>query len=94
MEPALDLGASGVDPKRHEEIASFSDYLQPLMNFLASLPDEPDHKVIRVGHSYAGLCISIAMERFTNKISVAVFIAAYMPLIIALHQGLIHEVNH
>ncbi|XWS45327.1 hypothetical protein CRYUN_Cryun15aG0126900 [Craigia yunnanensis] len=76
---ALDLGASGVDPKRLEEITSFSDYLQPLMDFLASLPDEPDHKVILVGHSYAGLCISIAMERFPKKISVAVFVAAYMP---------------
>ncbi|XP_022740942.1 methylesterase 10 [Durio zibethinus] len=76
---ALDLGASGVDPKRLEEITSFSDYLQPLTDFLASLPDEPDHKVILVGHSYAGLCISIAMERFPKKISVAVFISAYMP---------------
>ncbi|GMI76930.1 ARABIDOPSIS THALIANA METHYL ESTERASE 10, methyl esterase 10 [Hibiscus trionum] len=76
---ALDLGASGVDPKRLEEITSFSDYLQPLMDFFASLPHEPDHKVILVGHSYAGLCISQAMERFPTKISVAVFIAAYMP---------------
>ncbi|XP_039010290.1 methylesterase 10 [Hibiscus syriacus] len=75
----LDLGASGVHPKRLEEITSFSDYLQPLMDFFVSLPDEPDHKVILVGHSYAGLCISLAMERFPNKIKVAVFIAAYMP---------------
>ncbi|XP_022752107.1 methylesterase 10-like [Durio zibethinus] len=74
---ALDLGASGVDPKRLEEIISFSDYLQPLMDFLAPLPD--DHKVILVGHSYGGLCISIAMERFPKKISVAVFISACMP---------------
>ncbi|MBA0770155.1 hypothetical protein Goshw_003211 [Gossypium schwendimanii] len=76
---ALDLGASGVDPKRLEEVTSFSDYLQPLMDFFASLPDEQDRKVILVGHSYAGLCISLAMERFPKKISVAVFIAAYMP---------------
>ncbi|KAL4354982.1 hypothetical protein GQ457_06G040050 [Hibiscus cannabinus] len=75
----LDLGASGVDPKRLDEITTFSDYLQPLMDFFASLPDEPDPKVVLVGHSYAGLCISQAMERFPNKISVAVFIAAYMP---------------
>lgn len=76
---ALDLGASGVDPKRLEEVTSFSDYLQPLMDFFASLPDEQDRKVILVGHSYAGLCISLAMERFPKKISVAVFVAAYMP---------------
>ncbi|XVF15624.1 hypothetical protein REPUB_Repub09cG0170200 [Reevesia pubescens] len=74
---ALDLGASGVDPKRLEEITSFSDYLQPLMDFLASLSEHD--KVILVGHSYAGLCISMAMEKFPKKISVAVFISAYMP---------------
>ncbi|XVF59498.1 hypothetical protein PTKIN_Ptkin07bG0280500 [Pterospermum kingtungense] len=76
---ALDLGASGINPKRLQEVTSFSDYVQPLMDFLASLPDEPDSKLILVGHSYAGLCISMAMERFPKKISFAVFIAAYMP---------------
>ena len=75
---ALDLGASGIDPKRLDEIVSVSDYVQPLMDFLASLSG-PDEKVILVGHSYAGLCISLAMERFPKKVSVAVFIAAYMP---------------
>ncbi|WRX08554.1 Alpha/beta hydrolase fold-1 - like 5 [Theobroma cacao] len=55
---ALDLGASGVDPRRLEESTCISDYLQPLMDFLASLP-EPG-KVILVGHSYAAYmpCLS------------------------------------
>ncbi|KAL9461463.1 hypothetical protein AB3S75_004457 [Citrus x aurantiifolia] len=75
---AIDLGASGVNSKRlDDEIASISDYLQPLMEFMACLPQEK--KVILVGHSYSGLCISLAMENFHEKISVAVFISAYMP---------------
>lgn len=75
---AIDLGASGVNSKRlDDEIASIPDYLQPLMEFMACLPQEK--KVILVGHSYSGLCISLAMENFHEKISVAVFISAYMP---------------
>ncbi|KAH9663415.1 methylesterase 10 [Citrus sinensis] len=75
---AIDLGASGVNSKRlDDEIASISDYLQPLMEFMACLPQEK--KVILVGHSYSGLCISLTMENFHKKISVAVFISAYMP---------------
>ncbi|KAH9663412.1 methylesterase 10 [Citrus sinensis] len=38
---AIDLGASGVNSKRlDDEIASISDYLQPLMEFMACLPQE------------------------------------------------------
>ncbi|CAL5400140.1 unnamed protein product [Camellia sinensis] len=46
---------------------------------MASLPDRDDEKVVLVGHSYGGLGISLAMERFPEKISVGVFITAYMP---------------
>ncbi|KAH9663405.1 methylesterase 10 [Citrus sinensis] len=75
---AIDLGSSGVNSKRlDDEIASISDYLQSLMEFMACLPQEK--KVILVGHSYSGLCISLAMENFHEKISVAMFISAYMP---------------
>ncbi|KAM7507027.1 hypothetical protein LguiA_017480 [Lonicera macranthoides] len=74
---ALDLGACGVDPKRIEDVGSMSDYLQPLMEFLASLPDE--ESVILVGHSYGGLSIALAMESFPQKISLAVFVTSYMP---------------
>ncbi|KAF5945590.1 hypothetical protein HYC85_015818 [Camellia sinensis] len=49
------------------------------MEFMASLPDRDDEKVVLVGHSYGGLGISLAMERFPEKISVGVFITAYMP---------------
>ncbi|KAA8547238.1 hypothetical protein F0562_003898 [Nyssa sinensis] len=76
---ALDLGACGVNTntKRLNQIASISDYLQPLMDLLASLP--PAEKVILVGHSYGGFMISLAMESFPHKILVAVFVTAYMP---------------
>ena len=47
------------------------------MDFMASLP--PEEKVILVGHSMGGNCIALAMERFPEKISAAVFAAALMP---------------
>ncbi|XP_058186360.1 methylesterase 10-like isoform X2 [Rhododendron vialii] len=77
---ALDLGGCGVHPSRLDEIVSLSDYLQPLMDFMASLVGDDDKdRVVLVGHSFGGLGVSLAMERFPEKISVAVFITAYMP---------------
>lgn len=74
---ALDLGASGIHSKRLEDVPCISDYVEPLIDWLASLPN--DEKVVLVGHSYGGLVISLAMERFPNKISVGVFVTSYMP---------------
>lgn len=74
---ALDLAASGIHPKPVHEVHSLSDYVEPLLDFMASLP--PEKKVILVGHSMGGVCISLAMERFPQKISVAVFATAFMP---------------
>ncbi|XP_043694344.1 polyneuridine-aldehyde esterase-like [Telopea speciosissima] len=74
---SLDLAASGINPKQVEDLQSIADYFEPLMVFMASLPQ--DEKVILVGHSYNGLSISVAMERFPEKISVAVFISATKP---------------
>ncbi|XP_062102165.1 methyl jasmonate esterase 1-like [Humulus lupulus] len=73
----LDLASSGIHPKPIHEIKSISDYVEPLMDFMASLP--PEERVILVGHSVGGACISVAMERFPEKISVAVFATACMP---------------
>ncbi|KAB5547756.1 hypothetical protein DKX38_011162 [Salix brachista] len=74
---ALDMAASGLHPKRVEELRDISDYFEPLMEFMKSLP--PEERVILVGHSMGGLCNSVAMERFPEKISCAVFAAAIMP---------------
>ncbi|KAJ0039484.1 hypothetical protein Pint_28132 [Pistacia integerrima] len=73
----VDLGASGINPKQIDDITSISDYLQPLMDFMSSLPQ--DEKVILVGHSFGGIGISLAMENFPEKVLAAVFVAAYMP---------------
>ncbi|CAK7339425.1 unnamed protein product [Dovyalis caffra] len=74
---ALDLGASGVNPKQLDELESISDYVQPLMEFMASLPQH--ERVILVGHSYGGFALSLAMENFPEKIWVAVFVSSFMP---------------
>ncbi|KDP31866.1 hypothetical protein JCGZ_12327 [Jatropha curcas] len=74
---ALDLSASGVNPKQMKDLHSISDYFDPLIEFMRSLPEE--EKVIIVGHSMGGLSISAAMERFPEKISAGVFAAAFMP---------------
>ncbi|XP_057770037.1 methyl jasmonate esterase 1-like [Salvia miltiorrhiza] len=74
---ALDMAASGADPKRVEELSSVSEYCRPLIDFMAALP--PQERVILVGHSMGGVCLSLAMENFPHKISVAVFVTAMMP---------------
>ncbi|XP_009366394.2 methylesterase 10 [Pyrus x bretschneideri] len=74
---ALDLGGSGIHSNQIHEVTSIWDYVQPLMEFLGSIPE--DEKVILVGHSYGGLPMSLAMEMFPQKISVAVFVTAYLP---------------
>ncbi|MBA0652307.1 hypothetical protein Goklo_019575 [Gossypium klotzschianum] len=73
----LDLGACGINPKTITDQASLSDYAQPLMELMASLPE--DEKVILVGHSYGGVFISLAMESFPKKVLAAVYVAALMP---------------
>nr|GMD50228.1 methylesterase 3-like isoform X1 [Ipomoea batatas] len=73
---ALDMAASGIHPKRAEEVRSMAEYNQPLTEFMAALP--ADEKVVLVGHSKGGINISLAMEAFPHNISVAVFVAAFM----------------
>ncbi|XVF45200.1 hypothetical protein PTKIN_Ptkin02bG0185800 [Pterospermum kingtungense] len=74
---AIDLAGSGVDPQQVNALRSVSDYIKPLREFMVSLPDH--EKIVLVGHSLGGLAISQAMERFPEKISVAVFVTALMP---------------
>ncbi|KAI3843163.1 hypothetical protein MKX03_026953 [Papaver bracteatum] len=80
----LDMAGAGINPKQVIDVQSFSDYVQPLMDFMEhSLPSgisiKQEEKVILVGHSMGGLVISKAMETFPEKISVAVFLTALMP---------------
>jgi alpha-beta hydrolase superfamily lysophospholipase len=72
----LDMAASGINPKQVHELNSLADYYEPLIEFLKSLPQE--ERIILVGHSYGGTCISMAMEFFPKKIAVSVFVTAFM----------------
>lgn len=73
----LDMAASGINLKTIHELQTVRDYSEPLLQFLASLPD--DQKVILVGHSLGGLNLAVAMETFPHKVEVAVFLTAFMP---------------
>nr|NP_001275858.1 ethylene-induced esterase [Citrus sinensis]AAK58599.1 ethylene-induced esterase [Citrus sinensis] len=74
---AVDLAASGINMKRIEDVHTFHAYSEPLMEVLASLPAE--EKVILVGHSLGGVTLALAGDKFPHKISVAVFVTAFMP---------------
>nr|QED87760.1 methyl esterase 2 [Olea europaea] len=74
---AIDLSASGINPKRLDELRTFSDYTLPLLEVMESIP--PEEKVVLVGHSLGGLNLALAMEKYPQKISVAVFVSAFMP---------------
>ncbi|RRT83420.1 hypothetical protein B296_00017725 [Ensete ventricosum] len=73
----LDLAASGVHPQRLDELESFADYSRPLTELMAAIP--PHERVVLVGHSYGGVSLALAMEKFAEKILVAVFATALMP---------------
>ncbi|XP_042506947.1 putative inactive methylesterase 20 [Macadamia integrifolia] len=55
---------------------TFLNYSKPLFDLMKYIDH---HKVMLVGHSFGGLSISVAMEKFPTKISVAVFVTAFMP---------------
>ncbi|KAJ9539852.1 hypothetical protein OSB04_026358 [Centaurea solstitialis] len=72
----IDLKSAGIDLSDPNEILSFDDYNKPLIDFLSSLPDH--EKVVLVGHSAGGLSVTDATNKFPNKISLAVYVAATM----------------
>ncbi|KAF9611389.1 hypothetical protein IFM89_032058 [Coptis chinensis] len=74
---ALDMATCGINPKQVDQVQSISDYFEPLTKFMEAIPIE--ERVILVAHSYGGLGISMAMEGFPDKITVAVFVCAAMP---------------
>lgn len=74
---AVDLAACGINTQKIEDIHTFSDYSKPLLEFLASLA--PNEKVILVGHSFGGMSVALAMDKYPEKIALGVFIAAFTP---------------
>ncbi|WMV14984.1 hypothetical protein MTR67_008369 [Solanum verrucosum] len=73
----FDLAASGIDLRKIEQLHTLHDYTLPLMELMESLPQE--EKVILVGHSLGGMNLGLVMEKYPQKINVAVFLAAFMP---------------
>ncbi|KAL2333624.1 hypothetical protein Fmac_014837 [Flemingia macrophylla] len=73
----LDLAASGSNMKKIEDVDTFLEYSEPLLELLATLP--PNEKVILVGHSLGGLNIALAMDKFPDKVAVGVFLTAVIP---------------
>ena len=74
---AFDLSASGTNTKVIQQVTSLSDYTLPLLEFMAAVPAE--EKVVLVGHSLGGMNIALAMDKFPEKVAVAVFLTAFMP---------------
>ncbi|KAK7401497.1 hypothetical protein VNO78_13027 [Psophocarpus tetragonolobus] len=73
---ALDLTGSGIDLTDTNSVTTLADYSKPLTVYLENLPE--DEKVILVGHSIGGACISYALEHYPQKISKAIFLCATM----------------
>ncbi|XP_022931632.1 methylesterase 2-like [Cucurbita moschata] len=74
---ALDMAAAGINQTQPESLASLTEYFEPLLSFMEALPS--DERIVLVGHSLGGLGISMAMESFPEKVSVAIFVTAAMP---------------
>jgi len=74
---ALDMAACGARPGRAEEVLSFEEYSRPLLDAVAALP--AGEKAVLVGHSFGGRSLALAMERYPDRVSVAVFVSAAMP---------------
>nr|KYP43382.1 Polyneuridine-aldehyde esterase [Cajanus cajan] len=63
--------------KRIEDVVTFSEYSEPLLQLLATLAQ--NEKIVLVGHSLGGLSIALAMDKFPEKVAVAVFLTAVIP---------------
>ncbi|CAO2181810.1 unnamed protein product [Urochloa humidicola] len=74
---ALDMAGCGARPEPPEEVASFEEYSRPLLDAMAALP--AGDKAVLVGHSFGGQSLALAMERYPERVAVAVFVSAAMP---------------
>ncbi|KHN00594.1 Polyneuridine-aldehyde esterase [Glycine soja] len=73
----LNHAASGINMKKIEDVGTFSEYTEPLLQLLDTIPS--NEKVVLVSHSLGGMSIAIAMEKFQEKVAVGVFLAAFAP---------------
>ncbi|KAD1540672.1 hypothetical protein E3N88_42658 [Mikania micrantha] len=63
--------------KTIQQVATLAEYSKPLRDFMNTIP--PEEKVVLVGHSLGGMNVSLAMEKFPEKVAVGVFLTAFMP---------------
>ena len=75
---AFDQPACGANAVRAEEVLSFEEYSRPLLRAVAAAP--PEEKVVLVGHSFGGHNLALAMEAHPEKVAVAIFVSAPMPV--------------
>ncbi|KAI4320213.1 hypothetical protein MLD38_033718 [Melastoma candidum] len=73
---AIDLTGSGIDSTDINCVGTLAEYSKPLIDYLQKLPE--DEKVILVGHSVGGACVSYASEQFPEKIAKAIYICGTM----------------
>ncbi|CAJ1942699.1 unnamed protein product [Sphenostylis stenocarpa] len=73
----LDLSACGINLKKIEDVDTFLEYTEPLLQLLGTIPH--NEKVVLVGHSHGGINIALAMEKFPEKIAVGIFLTAFAP---------------
>ncbi|XP_010422857.1 PREDICTED: alpha-hydroxynitrile lyase [Camelina sativa] len=74
---AVELSASGIDPRPIQAVNTFDEYSKPLIETLKSLPE--NERVILVGSSFGGINIALAADIFPAKIKVLVFLNAFLP---------------
>ncbi|KAL6613854.1 hypothetical protein ACP70R_036124 [Stipagrostis hirtigluma subsp. patula] len=75
---ALELPACGASAVRVEDVRSIEEHSWPLLDAMAAVP--PGEKVVLVGHSFGGHSLALAMQAHPEKVAVAVFVAASMPV--------------
>ncbi|XP_038881260.1 salicylic acid-binding protein 2-like isoform X1 [Benincasa hispida] len=73
----LDMAGAGVHRKAIQEVKSLEEYSEPLLKTMACVG--PNEKVILVGHSFGGMSLALAMEKFPHNISASVFLTALAP---------------
>ena len=77
--PALDMAGCGAHPARLADVRTFEEYSRPLLGAVAALP--AGEQVVLVAHSHGGYSVALAVERFPDKVAVAVFVTASMPAV-------------
>lgn len=87
----LDLTGSGTNAETIYDVRSFAKYNEPLLEAMALL--KPDEKVVLVGHSFGGLSLALVADRFPEKVSVAVFLTAFLPDTVHLPSYVLDQVN-